>query len=139
MEKAEIIINKEEQNISDFQIEVRVEDDTVWLTQAQMTDLFQSTRNNITLHIGNVFKEGELEQDSVCKDSLLTASDGKKYNKQYPAIELKRFTKSHDRFLIIGQKDIYHIGASLKDLVNKCFAFAKIDIDPDLISKELPN
>jgi hypothetical protein len=60
-------------------IEVRVEEDTVWLTQAQMSELFQTTRNNITLHISNIFKEKELLEKSVCKDSLLTASDGKKY------------------------------------------------------------
>lgn len=43
------------------EIEVRIEDETIWLTQAQMAELFQSTRNNITLHISNIFKEGELE------------------------------------------------------------------------------
>ena len=47
--------------------------------QAQMAMLFQTTRNNITLHIGNIFKEKELERLSVCKDSLLTASDSKRY------------------------------------------------------------
>ena len=57
-------------------LEVRIEDETVWLTQIQMAELFQTTRNNITLHIGNIFKEHELEQISVCKDSLLTAQDG---------------------------------------------------------------
>jgi hypothetical protein len=60
-------------------IEVRIEDETVWLTQLQMADLFQTTRNNVTLHIGNIFKEEELEATSVSKDFLLTASDGKKY------------------------------------------------------------
>ena len=49
----------------------------------QMAELFQTTRNNITLHIGNVFKEGELEQISVSKDSLLTALDGKKYKTKF--------------------------------------------------------
>jgi len=44
-----------------------------------MAELFQSTRNNVTLHISNIFKEGELERNSVCKESLLTASDGKSY------------------------------------------------------------
>lgn len=83
MEKAEIIIYKEEASQSDFQIEVRVEDDTVWLTQIQMAELFQTSRNNITLHVGNIFKEGELEQVSVCKDSLLTALDGKKYKTKF--------------------------------------------------------
>ena len=50
----------------------------VWLTQQQMADLFLTTRNNVTLHIGNIFKEGELVETSVRKDSLLTASDSKK-------------------------------------------------------------
>src|SRR4030042_5954013 len=45
-----------------------------------MSDLFQTTRNNITLHVSNIFKERELEENSVCKDSLLTAKDGKRYN-----------------------------------------------------------
>ena len=62
-----------------IRLEVRMNDETVWLSQAQMAELFATTRNNITLHISNIFKEGELEYDSVCKDSLLTASDGKKY------------------------------------------------------------
>ena len=44
-----------------------------------MSELFQTTRNNITLHITNIFKEKELEEETVCKDSLLTAKDGKKY------------------------------------------------------------
>ena len=58
---------------------MHVENDTVWLTQAQMSELFQTTRNNITLHTRNIFKEGELEEGSVCKESLLTAADGKRY------------------------------------------------------------
>ena len=62
-----------------IQLEVQLYDETVWLTQAQMAILFETTRNNITLHIGNLFKEGELDKNSVCKDSLLTASDGKSY------------------------------------------------------------
>jgi len=280
MEKSELIIYKEEANQSDFQIEVRVEDETVWLTQAQMVNLFDATKQNISLHINNIFKEGELQAESVVKEYLTTASDGKKYktkfynldviisvgyrvkslrgtqfriwankilkeyllkghvvnhrlnrvedevnqikgrmneiefmvqanlqpnegifydgqvfdawqfvsrlvkeaensiilidnyidesvlhllskrktgtsatiytgklskqietdlkkhNQQYPAIELKHFTKSHDRFLIIDNKDIYHIGASLKDLGKKWFAFSKINLNPaDLLNR----
>ena len=56
-------------------------------------------------------------------------TDLKKYNSQYPAITIKTFRKSHDRFLIIDQKDIYHIGASLKDLGKKWLAFSKINLD----------
>ena len=276
---AEIVIYKNSEN-PDFQIEVRVEDETVWLTQAQMAELFDTTRNNITLHIGNVFKEKELKQNSVSKDSLLTALDGKKYktkfynldviisvgyrvksqrgtqfriwankvlkdyllkgysinhridkvendvyslkkkvdeinfqvntllpptegiffdgqifdawqfaaglikeakhsiilidnyidetvlallakrnarvsatifsgkitkqletdllkhNAQYPAIEVKTFTKSHDRFLILDQETVYHIGASLKDLGKKWFAFTRINLNAtEMINK----
>ena len=79
MEKAEIVIYKDNQN-SDYQIEVRVEDDTVWLTQAQMVNLFDATKQNISLHISNIFREEELQPDSVVKESLTTASDGKIYN-----------------------------------------------------------
>ena len=262
-------------------IEVRIEEDTVWLTQAQMSDLFQTTRNNITLHISNIFKEKELDKISVCKESLLTASDGKKYktkfynldviisvgyrvksvrgtqfriwankvlkdyllkgyavnqrfekierdvnylknkvdefdfqirtslppnegiffdgqvfdayffvsnlvksatksiilidnyidesvlemfskrekkvsatiftsnltkqlqldlkkfNEQYPPIQIKSFDKSHDRFLIIDEESVYHIGASLKDLGKKWFAFLKIKLDPRVLTSKL--
>ncbi|MDD3248812.1 MAG: RhuM family protein [Smithellaceae bacterium] len=264
-EKSEIIIYQPDN--TSWQIEVRFEDETVWLTQAQMAELFQTSRANITLHISNVFKENELNQIAVCKDYLLTAPDGKnyktkfysldviisvgyrvkslrgtqfriwaskvlkdylvkghvinqridriekkllehdqkfdlliktnispsegifydgqifdahkfvskiiksakksiilidnyvdenvlfllskrnskvkvtiftahfskqlqldlqRYNAQYPPIDVKLFLKSHDRFLIIDKKTVYHIGASLKDLGKKWFAFSKI-------------
>lgn len=271
----EIVIYQSE--ILSSHIEVRIEDETVWLTQLQMADLFQTTRNNITLHIGNIFKEQELEVNSVSKDFLLTASDGKKYktklynldviisvgyrvksktgtqfriwatntlksyllrgyaiqnrieniekkifehdqkieillhtnlppnqgifydgqifdaysfvskliksakksiflldnyidetvlihlskrekgvsaiiytkcitkqlkldlerfNTQYETIEVKEFAKSHDRFLIVDETEIYHLGASLKDLGKKWFAFSKLNIDPkELLGK----
>ncbi|MCD4795458.1 MAG: virulence RhuM family protein [Bacteroidales bacterium] len=260
--KDEIIIYQA--NEQSTRLEVRIEEDTVWLTQAQMADLFQTTRNNITLHISNIFKEKELDEISVGKESLLTASDGKKYktkfynldiiisvgyrvksirgtqfriwankvlkdyllrgyavnqrfdkiekdvhylkervdefdfqirtslppnegifydgqvfdayvfvveliksakvsvlsmlskrkkdvvatiytsnltkqlkldlkkhNEQYPSIEINTFTKSHDRFFIIDYQTVYHIGASLKDLGKKWFAFSKIALDPN--------
>ncbi|NVO02111.1 MAG: virulence RhuM family protein [Bacteroidetes bacterium] len=63
--------------------------------------------------------------------------DISKHNAQYETIEVITFSKSHDRFLIIDEKIIYHIGASLKDLGKKWFAFSKIDIDPQVIIKEL--
>lgn len=61
-------------------IDVRIENETVWLTQNQMAELFQSTKQNISLHIKNIFEEGELLENSVVKDYLTTASDGKNYN-----------------------------------------------------------
>ncbi|OFX23169.1 MAG: DNA-binding protein [Bacteroidetes bacterium GWA2_31_9] len=65
------------------------------------------------------------------------ALDIQKHNAQYESIEVKIFNKSHDRFLIIDEKTIYHVGASLKDLGKRWFAFSKIDINPELIIKEL--
>ena len=275
-DKGEIIIYQPDDKST--QLEVRIEEETVWLTQTQMAELFQTTRNNITLHISNIFKEKELEQISVSKDSLLTALDGKnyktkfynldviisvgyrvksqrgtqfriwanrvlkdyllkgyvinqriqrietklmehdqkfdlliktnlipnegifydgqifdaykfaselvksakksivlidnyvdetvltllskrntsveatiytaaistqlkldlkKFNAQYPTINVKTFTKSHNRFLIIDDLTVYHIGASLKDLGKKWFAFSKIELDAMEIIRKL--
>ena len=62
---------------------VPIQEDTVWLTQAQMTELFDTSKQNVSLHINNCFKEGELDKDSVVKDFLTTASDGKNYKTKY--------------------------------------------------------
>lgn len=267
--KDEIIIYQANQ--ASAQIEVRIEEESVWLSQSQMATLFNQTKQNISLHIINCFKEKELESISVVKDFLTTAKDGKNYtikyynldviisvgyrvkskqgtqfriwatnvlrdyllkgyalnqrmdrienkyenlsnevkqislqiktnlppnqgvffngqvfdayiffseiiknaqteiilidnyidetvllhlskrnadvkaiiytgkitpqllldlekhNKQYPPIEIKPFSNSHDRFLIIDQKELYHIGASLKDLGKKWFGFSRMD------------
>ncbi len=265
-------------------IDVLIENETVWLTQLQMVLLFQSTKQNISLHIANIFKEGELEKSSVVKEYLTVQNEGgrkvsrntklynldviisvgyrvkskagtqfriwankilkdyllkgyainhridtleqkvssieiknkefqlllntnlppqqgvffegelfdahvlvskiiksanqsiflfdnyidetvltqlskknkevtvkiyiknisrqlqldvEKFNKQYGSLQVIEFDKSHDRFLIIDQKEIYHLGASLKDLGKKWFAFSKLLIDPALILGKL--
>ena len=76
----EIIIYQPDENLA---LDVRVEGETVWLTQAQMVELFLTSKQNISLHINNIFKEGELDSDSVVKDYLTTATDGKKYRTKY--------------------------------------------------------
>ncbi len=63
---------------STVRIEVRLEDDTVWLTQAQMMELFCSTKQNISLHISNIFKEKELDASSTVKESLTVQMEGKR-------------------------------------------------------------
>jgi len=63
--------------------------------------------------------------------------DIERFNDQYPRIEIKTFKQSHDRFLIIDNKTVYHIGASLKDLGKKWFAFSKINIDADEMINKL--
>lgn len=62
-----------------LKIDVRFEGDTVWLTQQHMAELFQTTKQNIGQHLKSVFAEGELDQDSVVKESFTTAADGKNY------------------------------------------------------------
>ena len=265
------------------QIEVRIEDETVWLTQAQMVELFNSSKQNISLHINNIFKEGELSPESTIKEYLTVQIEGsrkvkrkisiynldiiisvgyrvksprgtqfriwanqvlrdyllkgyvirhrldkierklldhdrkfdlliksktlpeegifydgqifdayqfvsgliksarksiqlidnyideevlillskrksgveatiftsnvtkkleldlRKYNDQYPEIKLRQFNKSHDRFLIIDEIVVYHIGASLKDLGKKWFAFSKINLDAKEMLKIIIN
>ena len=64
-------------------IEVRFNEDTVWLTQSQMAELFGRTKQNVSLHINNVFKEGELILNSVVKEYLTTATDGKSYQTKH--------------------------------------------------------
>jgi len=66
-----------------LKIDVRFEGETVWLTQQQMAELFQTTKQNVSLHIQNVFSECELAEDSVVKDSLTTAADGKNYSTKF--------------------------------------------------------
>jgi len=76
MEENKIIIYLSEDGQT--QIDVRLENDTVWLTQAQMVELFQTTKQNVSLHVGNVFKEGELEQKSTVKEFLTVQTEGKR-------------------------------------------------------------
>jgi len=81
MADSQIIIYQTEDG--NTQIDVRLENDTVWLNQAQMVELFQTSKQNISLHVINIFKDGELREDSVVKEYLTTAADGKKYRNKY--------------------------------------------------------
>ena len=59
-----------------LKLDVRVENDTVWLTQVQMADLFEATRQNVSLHISNIYKEGELQKEATIKESLIVQNEG---------------------------------------------------------------
>ena len=74
--KNQIIIYQTEDGQT--QVDVRMENETVWLTQAQMVELFQTTKQNVSLHVGNVFKEGELEQKSTVKEYLTVQQEGER-------------------------------------------------------------
>lgn len=285
-QQGEIILYQPDESV---RMEVRIEDETVWLTQAQIAKLFETKRQAITKHLKNIFQSGELNENSVCSILELTASDGKSYktktynldaiisvgyrvnsknatlfrrwasqvlkdyllkghvinqrisnleqrvdakflsydmqltrlnekvdffvrtslppvegiffdgqifdayafatnliksaknslilidnyidestllmlskrttgvdatiytqritpqlqldltrhNNQYPPINIRTYRQAHDRFLIIDQSDVYHIGASLKDLGKKLFAFSKMDIPASILTKLL--
>ncbi len=165
--KSEIILYQPDNEV---RLEVRLEDETVWLTQAQISELFQRDRTVITKHIANIFKEKELEEKSnvhflhfansdkpvkiYSLDIIISVGyrvksqrgeavgadiytqsvsrqlqlDLERHNSQYPPIGIHTYRQSHDRFLIIDNSDVYHIGASLKDLGKKMFAFSKMGI-----------
>ena len=71
------------------------------------------------------------------QDTPITKLDEKKFNQQYPTLSLKNTTTMHDRFLIIDNTEIYHIGASLKDLGKKCFGFTKLEDAKSVINEVL--
>jgi hypothetical protein len=232
----QIIIYQPEVGLSS--LEVRLENETVWLTQNQMAELFDKNRKTITEHINNIYKELELQRNSTSRKFQLVQKEGgreivreiehynldviisvgyrvkskrgtqfriwankvlkeyllrghafqvrlekaeksivlvdnyidetvlsmiskrnkgikatiytanlskelsldlKKHNAQYEPVKIKVFSKSHDRFLIIDEKTVYHIGGSLKDLGKKLFAFSRIEINPQIILNYLLN
>ena len=207
MDNHNVVVYKTES--SNVKLEVKVSDETVWLTQTQMAILFDCSTDNISLHLKNIYEEHEIDSDStsenfsvvrlegnrrvtrtvkhynldailsvgyrvssasatkfrqwansVLKDYLLrgyavhqrivyleqkvsatiyTAHisenlklDLEKHNSQYQPINIKQFNKSHDRFMIIDN-EVYHIGASLKDLGKRMFAFSKMEIGKEII------
>ena len=104
-----------------------------------VSDLIKSAKKNIIL-IDNYIDESILtllsKREENISATIYTKNitkqlqlDLEKYNAQYPKIELKKFTSSHDRFMIIDEKEVYHIGASLKDLGKKWFAFSKLEME----------
>ncbi len=81
MNTGEILIYQNSEG--SIKIDVRLEEETVWLTQAQLCDLFQKSKATISEHIKNVFEEGELNENSVVRNFRTTASDGKSYEVNY--------------------------------------------------------
>jgi len=92
--------------------------------------------DEIVLHLMSKRNAGVKANIYTSKISKELQLDIDKFNAQYEPVEVKVFTKSHDRFLIIDNETVYHIGASLKDLAKKWFAFSKIELDAnELINK----
>ena len=91
------------------------------------------------LHLLSKRKKGVNATIYTARISSQFQLDLDKFNAQYEPIEVKIFTKSHDRFLILDQQIVYHIGASLKDLGNKWFAFSKIEMDASEMIEKIIN
>lgn len=111
------------------------------------TDLIRSARKSLLL-IDNYVDDSVLLMLSKCNPGVTATVytqkitpqlqlDLDKHNDQYPPINIRTYRNSHDRFLIIDDKEVYHIGASLKDLGKKMFAFSKLQIEPSLITDKL--
>jgi len=120
----------------EIELKVSVDNDTIWLSTENISKLFDVQRPAIVKHIGNIYKTNELSRELSCSIlEQLTKNiskqfqlDFRKYQEQYPHVTLKEFKDTHDRFLILDEKDVYHFGASLKDLGKKWFVFSKMDI-----------
>jgi len=94
-------------------LEVRFEDDTVWLTQTQMVDLFNSTKQNISLHINNIFKEGELMQISTVKEYLTVQMEGLR------KVHRKIFLYNLDVIISVGYRVKSQRGTQFRIWANK--------------------
>lgn len=112
-----------------------------------VADLIKSAEKSILL-IDNYVDESVLQLLTKQKKDVtvtiytkhitkILKQDLAKHNKQYPKIEIKQFTKAHDRFIIIDKETVYHFGASLKDLGKKWFAFSKMELNANEILAKL--
>ena len=108
-------------------IEVRLENETVWLTQKLMAELFQTSKQNIGQHLRNIFAEGELEEGAVVKDFFTTAADGKKYKTKFYSLDAiisvgyrvqshvaTRFRQWATRLVFVGHRPLPAVTGSIR-------------------------
>lgn len=86
MSSGELILYRTDDDRAE--IHLRVEGDTVWLTQGEMAELFATTKQNVSLHVRNILNEGELSESAVVKENLTTAADGKNYRVKWYSLPL---------------------------------------------------
>lgn len=111
MENNQIIIYQTEDG--ETLIDVTLEQDTVWLSQSQMIELFKSSKQNISLHINNIFKEGELEREATVKESLTVQNEGKR------AVKRKTEQYSLDVIISVGYRVKSKRGTQFRIWANK--------------------
>jgi len=105
-QKGEILIYQSSSGST--KVDVRIENETVWLNQNQMAELFQTTKQNISLHIRNIFEEGELDENSTVKDYLTVQLEGKR--------RVKRPTQYYnlDVIISVGYRVKSHVGTHFR-------------------------
>jgi hypothetical protein len=122
----EMIIYQSDEGV---RLDVRLENKTVWLNQEQIGALFNKSKATISEHISNIFKEGELDKDSVCRNFRRTATDGKSYNTQFynlDAIISVGYRANSRRATLYLQKDILLATQSVSNIrVPPCFKLLK--------------
>ena len=105
------------------QLDVKLENETVWLTQAQMTELFQTTKQNISLHINNIFEEGELNSKATVKEYLTVQHEGKRTVRR----KVKQLVRSMARTVKLQDLSKEVRNALLDVVVDYTFAFDRLD------------
>ena len=174
MEENEIVLYQPNDSIH---LEVRMSDESVWLTQSQIVTLFGVGQPAISKHLNNIFKSGELDENSVYSILEYTAGDGKVYKTKFYNLDailsvgyrvnsinatmfrkwanqvlkdyllrgyainqrvarLEEKVAEHDKqidFFVRTDDKVYHLGASLKDLGKKLFAFSKMETPKERI------
>ena len=120
--KGELLVYQTEDGT--VKLEVRLENETIWLTQQMMAEFFQTTKQNIGQHLKNIFEEGELEPNSVVKKFFTTAVDGKRYNTSFYNLDADILAKDeYEQFAqrrreykeIVGQEEsIRHLEEAAK-------------------------
>lgn len=105
-QKGEIILYQAEDGTT--KIEVRLENENVWLTQKMMAKLFQTTPQNITIHLKNIFDEGELKEEATCKDFLQVQNEGSR------KIERKQKFYNLDAIISVGYRIKSHIATKFR-------------------------
>jgi len=106
MSNSHIIIYKTESGQT--KLEVRLENETVWLTQKSMAELFQTTPQNITIHLKNIFEEGELDENATCKDFLQVQKEGSRM------VERKQRFYNLDAIISVGYRIKSHVATSFR-------------------------
>ena len=139
MQDNEIVLYQPNKSI---RLEVRMADESVWLTQNQIAMLFSVGQPAISKHLNNIFRSGELDENSVYSILECTAADGKVYMTKFYNLDAilsvgYRVNSVNATIFLCVNDTVYHIGASLKDLGKKWFAFCKMEVDTTTLIQKM--